>query len=53
MNYVLAFLGNNMTINSKLTNVLKEAAQHIDDDILNVANLLIKTGFWKEVNDKS
>lgn len=26
---------------------------NIDDDILNVANLLIKTGFWKEVNDKS
>jgi len=26
---------------------------NIDEDILNIANLLVKIGFWKEFNDKS
>lgn len=26
---------------------------NIDEEILNIANLLVKTGFWKEFNDKS
>lgn len=29
------------------------ALPNIDEEILNIANLLVKTGFWKEFNEKS
>lgn len=29
------------------------ALPNIDEEILNIANLLVKTGFWKEYNEKS